>query len=109
MNKVKPEVKITLDKERTLKLDLNAMVEFEEVTGKSIFGLQSTEMSAKDLRALLWCMLIHEDESLSLKDVGHLINQGNMETIVQDINTAMTQAIPESKGELDPLPKDPTG
>lgn len=35
-NKVRPGIRITLDKERTLLFDLNAMVSFEEATGKSL-------------------------------------------------------------------------
>ena len=109
MNKVKPEVKITLDKERTLKLDLNAMVAYEENTGKSLFSFQSGKMTAKDLRSLLWVCLIHEDKDLTVEQVGAFITLENMADVSEKVGQAFNLAVPESKGESDPLPQSPIG
>jgi hypothetical protein len=81
---------ITLDKERHLKLDLNAMVKFEEVTGKSLFNQNAlSELSSIDMRALLWAGLAHEDPTLTLTDVGALITLENMDIVAKAITEAL--------------------
>lgn len=98
VNKTRPEVKITLDKERTLKLDLNAMVAFEEATGKSLVGgFDSGSMTPRDLRAMLWACLIHEDDELTEKQVGALVTADNMLDIASKLNDAFEVAMPETE------------
>jgi len=105
MSKVKPAIPILLDKERHLLLDLNAMVAFEEATGESLFkGIDPEHMGAKELRALLWACLLHEDEKLTLKQVGSWINTGNMAEIAQHINDAFQAAMPEAEGKKEKVP-----
>ncbi len=108
-DKVKPAVSITLDKERHLLMNLNAMVSFEEATGKSLFqGIDPKGMTAKDFRALLWACLLHEDESLELKDVGKMIHAGDMGELSGKIAQAWEVASPEGKGDKDPLAESPS-
>lgn len=101
VSKAKPGVKITLDKERTLKLDLNAMVAFEEATGKSFAegSFARGEMSPRDLRAILWACLIHEDEALTLKQAGSWVTASNMVEVAAKLNEAFEVALPESEGK----------
>jgi len=109
-DKVKPAVSITLDKKRHLLMDLNAMVSFEEATGKSLMqGIAPDSMTAKDFRALLWACLLHEDESLKLEDVGKMIHAGNMGELSEKIAQAWEVASPEGKGTKDPLAGSPPG
>ena len=89
---------IKLDKERKLCFDLNAMAEFEEVTGKSIFQTLE-QMTAKDLRALLWACLIDEDPTLTIKDVGRMVTPDKIEEINKSISEAVKQAMPEPSSE----------
>jgi len=98
--KVRPSVTISLDKERHLLLDLNAMVSFQEATGKNLFKESvakalARDMSPMDLRALLWACLLHEDEALTLKQVGSWIHAGNTAEISAGIMEAWSKAIPE--------------
>ncbi len=106
---VRPAVKINLDKERTLKLDLNAMVAFEEVTGHNLMKGQfkSDDMTPKDLRAILWACLLHEDENLTEKQVGSWITAENMEEIAEHLNESFELAMPQSEGKNVPLAKKP--
>jgi len=107
-NKAKPAVKITLDKVRHLKLDLNAMAEFEEVTGKSLMAgkFHGKNMTPKDLRAMLWACLIHEDEQLTLKQVGSWVTVSNLLEVAGKLNDAFEVSMPESEGkEAVPLVK----
>ncbi len=106
-NPTAPKTKITLDKERNLLLNLNAMVAFEEETGKSLLSAASlSEMGMKEIRALLWACLVHDDESLTLKQVGDMVHAGNLEEISKSIEQAFGAAMPEpeKKGDTgDPL------
>jgi len=109
-NKVKPAIAINLDKPRHLLMDLNAMVAFEEATGKNIMqGIDPDSMTAKDFRALLWACLLHEDEALKIEDVGKMIHAGNMGELSGKIAQAWEVASPEVEGDKSPLAESPPG
>lgn len=103
-NKAKPEVRIMLDRERTLVLDLNAMCAFEEATGKNMLKGMESQFSAADLRALLWACLRHEDKSLTLEQVGGMIHGGNMEEISARLMAAWELAVPTSEKGAEDVP-----
>lgn len=104
------EVKITLDKERTLKLDLNAMVAFEDATGKSLFNFKANNISSKDIRALLWSCLIRDDKALTLEQVGEMVTFDNMGLISEKIEEIFDASMPEGKEDDTPLAESlPTG
>lgn len=89
-------VKIQLDKERTMLFDLNALCELEEQYGtldEALDGLK--KMSFKAIRKLLHACLVHEDESLTEKEVGKLVNMDNMQDIASKITEAFNQSSPE--------------
>lgn len=90
------EVKIALDKERSLKLTLNAMVKFEEATGKSLLKeADLSKMTASDLRALLWSCLLHDDKALTLEQVGDMIDLSNLNYVAECLGKAWTAALPK--------------
>lgn len=67
-------VPITLDKERNLLLDFNAIADAGEVSGKAVMEFITGEsVSFPGMRALVWAGLKHEDPKLTLKAVGELI------------------------------------
>ena len=99
-NKAQPKIPITLDKKRHLLFDLNAMVAFEEQTGINIMSPNAQlrladNMTPKQLRAFLWSCLLHEDETLTLHDVGKMLNGSNVEDIAARLNAASDVAAPE--------------
>jgi len=96
MNKAKPDVKIQLDKERTIRFDLNAMCNYEDVTGENIFANALEKLSAKEVRAMLWACLLSEDPSLTLEYVGSLITLDNMAEVAEKLNEAFTIAMPDN-------------
>ena len=105
---IRPAVPIELDKKRHLLLDLNAMVAFEEETGKNLFDDKvskafSTSFSPKDLRALLWACLLHDDENLTIRQVGSWIHTGNMGDIAGKLATAWSEAMPKGGKDERPL------
>jgi hypothetical protein len=65
-----------LDKPRRLRLDMNAVCDFEDATGKTIFdAFDGGRMSFGLARTLLWAALKHEDRRLSRERVGQLLEQ----------------------------------
>lgn len=98
-------VKVKLDKERTLRLDLNAMVRFEQASGKSLLK-QSTwdTLSIADIRSLLWACLLHEDPELTVEQVGSMIHPGNMVQVFGEIQRVWQLSAPEPTGEASDRP-----
>jgi hypothetical protein len=59
--------------------------------------LKLPELEMEEIRAMLWCLLIHEDKSLTLEDVGALITFDNLTDICNAMVEAQTVNSPESK------------
>lgn len=87
-----PLVEIDLDKPRHLRLDLNAMCEFERVSGKSIAEIGN---SLRDIRIMLWAALVHEDPDLTEEGVGSFIHAGNLSLVNAALSQAFMVAMPE--------------
>ena len=68
-------VLLHLDKERKLRFDINALADWEEVTGKSLARITSGAIGLSLMRSLLWAGLKHEDRSLTIDRVGVLLQQ----------------------------------
>jgi len=94
MPSVVPLIKLKLDKVRHLRLDLNAMVAYERVSGKKIesFGLDS---SMEEVLYLLWACLLHEDKELTVEEVGSTVHAGNLKEIDASLSQAFRVAMPE--------------
>lgn len=82
------EVKITLDKERTIKFTLNALIEVEDGLGHSLTEL-SDNVSIRAVRTLLTAGLRHEDAELTEQYVGDLITMDNMAEVQEALGKAM--------------------
>jgi CO dehydrogenase/acetyl-CoA synthase epsilon subunit len=82
------EATIMLDKERTIKFDLNALIDVEESLGFSLADL-GDNMSIKAMRTLLTAGLRHEDEELTERQVGSLITMDNMKEVQEALGVAM--------------------
>lgn len=97
LSDVRPKaVKIMLDKERSLLYDLNAFALIEEAYD----GVQNAmdalaQGSVKAMRCILWAGLVHEDEALTQKQVGAMVNLASMTELVNQINEAISQALPQ--------------
>lgn len=88
-NKQKGLVEIELGgKTRTLNYDLNAIAELEDKTGVEVSDMAEMKMSIKNVRAMLWAGLIHEDEDLTEKEVGAMVNMHNMEYVQEKLAEA---------------------
>lgn len=88
-------VGITLDKERSLRYNINALADLEEITGLNIGEIAlSGGMSIRIMRALLWAGLRHESKDLTLREAGNLLqkfmdNKGDFNELGEKILEAM--------------------
>ena len=89
---MKKTVSITLDRERNLKLDLNAMSEFEELTGKSLFTIGEALGQARYIRAMLFACMKSAKEEITLDEVGELIDMDNFEYLHSRLNLLMNKS-----------------
>ena len=104
-------VKITLDKERTLRLTLKGMLEFQKITGKKLlkgFDFKAMREDLEQSAAFMYACLLHEDKELTYDDVLCMIDLSNM----SEMSDAVTKCIDQSvalKAERDkrPLAKKP--
>ena len=85
-------------KTRHLRFDFNAMVALEEELKISIMEIGtilSGAVKLKDIRAILWAGLIHEDPALTPRDVGALIGGVNdLAMLGEKIRDAFEAAFP---------------
>lgn len=98
---MKKTVSITLDRERQMKLDLNAMSEFEELTGKSLFTIGEDMRQARYIRAMLFCCLKSGKEEITLEEVGDLIDVENFEYINERLNILMDKSYGKNEEQIE--------
>ena len=65
-------------KQRKLRYDFNAMSDFEQVTGQSLFNAMQN-MGIGTIRALYWAGLKHQDKGLTLDRTGKMISKAMLE------------------------------
>lgn len=90
-------VKLTLldGVERTLKFDLNAMAELEDKYGSVDAAFEKLDQnSIKAVRFILWAGLIHEDETLTEKQVGSLIDMQYLQNLMGTLGEAFKSDMP---------------
>ena len=89
--------KFTLvNKEYELKFNMNTFCELEEVYGdinKAFEDLQL--MKIKAIRALLYAAIKVEDDTVTLKSVGDLLQLSDLERLGTVINEALSESMPE--------------
>jgi hypothetical protein len=95
---VKQGVIINLDKPRTLRFGINALAKIEDVTGKPLMHLDLNSIGIKDLLAIVYSGLYHEDKNLTIDQVGDLIDEySNLNDVAESVGKALTLAFGESK------------
>ncbi len=104
------QVAITLDRERHLLLDFNALILVEDLTKRDFAQAEAWEkLGFRELRALVFVCLTHEDPELTLEAVGKMLHPGNIGYVserlvaVRDANSAEPLAEGEGGGEPAPF------
>jgi type II secretory pathway component PulK len=90
-NKERGEVKIMLDKERTLKFNLNSLVLAEDMGVDLEKMAKEGKLKLKDMRTLLYVGLVHEDKELTPEKVGEMIDFSNIDEITEALNKAFNE------------------
>lgn len=101
---MKPSVLIELDKPRNIRLNTNALVKVEEVTGRPISSFLPGTVGMRDIRAFLWAGLLHEDRELTLYETGQLMDRAPDYDYVED---KVTEAIRIAMNYKDNEKQDP--
>lgn len=87
--------------ERVIKFDLNAMAELEDKYGSVEAAFEALEKnSIKALRFILWAGLVHEDESLTERQVGSLIDMKYMQDIMDNLGEALESDMPSEEEDV---------
>lgn len=93
------EVRINLDKQRTLRFDMNAFIELEEVYGNINKAFEDMKKGKiKALRAFLYAGLKHEDESLTVQGIGRMIGASDFDSLADQIIASIDESLPEDDG-----------
>lgn len=93
-----PDVALVLNgKTHHLAFDFNAIVLAEKATGINLLRSIVNEISATNLRALLWAALLKENPKLTVEEVGTWITMRNAATIHNALITAWFGSIEEPK------------
>lgn len=105
-NKFRGEVTVKLDRERVLKFDTNALASFETEYGRPAMAVIydcfaklsggggnllriGTALGFREVRALLWAALLHEDEGLTIRQAGVLIDQAPGSALMERLGYVM--------------------
>jgi hypothetical protein len=87
-NKQRGEAKITLDKERVIKFNLNTLISIEDKIGFSLSEM-GENVSIRTMRTMLTEGLRHEDAEITEDYVGALITMDNMQDVQDALAIAM--------------------
>ncbi len=87
-----------LDKPRKLTLNGNVLAEVEKLTGLNFGDPKVWNLpSWTTLRALLYCMAKIEDSSLTLEQVGSMLNPRTMPKVTESLVELMTLGLPSQE------------
>lgn len=96
MQKLKDKgIKIELDKERYLKFNFNTLVDLEERFG-SLIEMEKAlaNPSMKDIRFILYTTLKDDDDTLTERKVGDIINLDKLGYITEKLTEGLSDSLP---------------
>ncbi|HEY8390105.1 MAG TPA: hypothetical protein VIL26_04050 [Clostridia bacterium] len=86
-------ITIELDKPRTLRYGMNALAKIEDITQKPIVSLDLNNIGIRDLLAIIYAGLYHEDQTLTIEKVGDLVDEfSDMNKMAEKVGEAFTLA-----------------
>lgn len=97
---MKKGITYNLDKPRTLRYGMNALAKIEDITGKSLMSLDLNSVGVKDLLAIVYAGLYHEDKDLTIESVGDLIDEySSINEVADKVGKALTEAFGKAKAK----------
>lgn len=99
LSPVLPRVPLTLNsKEYHLVFSFNALARMEQLTGLNAFGtFDFSNLTATNLRAMLFATLLTENPDITLEETGELIQPGDVGAIYEALLKAWVGSQPEKK------------
>ena len=92
------------EKEYELKLNMNTFCELEDVYGDLNSAFEDLQkMKLKAIRALIYAAIKAQDESVTLRSVGEMLELNDLESIGTAINQALAVSMPEVKENMGEL------
>ena len=83
--------------EHELRLDMNTFCELEEIYGDLNAAFEDLQkMKIKAIRALIYASIKVDNDSITLKEVGRLLEISDLEKLGEAINKALEIAMPEA-------------
>lgn len=94
------KVLLMMDKERELKYTLDSFGLLEDKYGSVDAAFDALgEQKIRDTIYFIWAGLIHEDEALTVEQVGRLIPFSKMGILMEKITEAMEADMPQKEAE----------
>lgn len=98
-----PEATINLDRPRTLRMDLNALINIDKAMGRPVMyeGLWQTPGHPQlwEMRIVVWAALLHEDPELTEEAVGRYIRPSMIGELMHTLTGLMNDAMPDERDE----------
>lgn len=92
-------IEIDLDRPRKLRVDMNAFAAAEELTGKNLLAREAWQsLTSRDLRAVVWACLRHEDAELTLEQVGAMLHPGSLADVAEAFGSLWPDKPAEGEG-----------
>ena len=103
---MKQGVFINADKPRNLRYNTSAFCKIEEITGKTVFELNEGA-GMTEMRAMLYCGLYWEDNSLTLDGAGEVMDAILQNDDVEYLSEKIAEAVELAMGEKETKGKKP--
>jgi hypothetical protein len=98
-NRQRGHVAIELDRVRRLKYDFNAVCELEDALGKPVTQLKQENVGFREMRAMLWAGLLHEEPDLTIQEAGALAGEAeSIEYVTEKVVEAFALGLGGEKG-----------
>ena len=101
LRRISRPVKLTLDREREIVYDLNAICSFEDVAGGQSVIDALRNLTMRNVRALIWAGLLADDPELTLQEAGALIRFTDIATVTAALQDALRSDLAQAEGAAD--------
>lgn len=83
-------------KTRNVKFDLNAFIELEDKHGSIDLALEELDKgNIKAIRTILWAGLLHEDDTLTEKQIGKWVDFANLGEVAEGLGKGLVASLPD--------------
>lgn len=81
---------------RRLRFDMNAIVALEQRFGRPLEKFADLDATVEVIRAMLWAALLHEEPTITEREVGEMVALDQLGDITEAVNEAFLASLPTS-------------